>query len=161
MREQRKPITKTQARQSLHALGVLSGKVTEPPKPKNKLQQHESKIQQALFEWAAYNTGKYPELRLLFHIVNEGKRNAVSGYHLKQQGMKKGLPDLCLPVARGQYHGLYIELKSESGRLQETQKQWIDDLNKQGYKAVVCFGFDEAVAAITDYLSMKQKRLEN
>lgn len=152
MREQRKPITLTEAKRSLHALAVLSGRTTEPPKPRQKPVQRESQIQTALFEWAAYNTGKYPDLKLMFHIPNGGRRDIIEAYHLKQQGTKSGVPDLCLPVARGKYHGLYIELKAESGRIQNSQRTWIDDLNKQGYKAVVCFGFDEARAAIESYL---------
>jgi uncharacterized protein YecT (DUF1311 family) len=62
---------------------------------------------------------------------------------------------LCLPVARGQYHGLYLELKSAGGRLQESQRAWLDELNKQGYKAATAFGFNEARQVIEDYLNEK------
>ena len=54
---------------------------------------------------------QWPELALLHHIPNGGTRDAVEAKHLKQQGVKSGVPDLCLPVPRGQYHGLYIEMK--------------------------------------------------
>lgn len=54
---------------------------------------------------------QWPELALLHHIPNGGTRDAVEAKHLKQQGVKSGVPDLCLPVPRGQYHGLYIEIK--------------------------------------------------
>ena len=155
MREKSKPITPTEAKRSLYALDVLSGKITEPPKPKSKPVQREGQIQASLFEWAALSAGKHPELKLMFHVPNGNKRDVVTGYHLKQQGVKAGVPDICLPVARGQFHGLFLELKADGGRLQETQRQWIDDLSRQGYKAVVCFGFDEARAAIEGYLSEK------
>ena len=70
----------------------------------------------ALMEWAAYNAGKWPELRLLYHIPNEGKRSIRAGARLKAQGLKRGVPDNHLPVARGGYIGLYIELKRRDKR---------------------------------------------
>lgn len=70
----------------------LSGKVNTPPKPRQKKQQHEAQIQTALFKWAALAECKYPELRLMFHIPNGGRRDAVEAYHLKLQGTKSGVP---------------------------------------------------------------------
>ena len=150
----KRAVTPAEAKKSLQALAILSGKA-EPSdfKPPQKKEQREAKIQTELFKWAKSYEWEYPELRLMFHIANEGKRSAVSGYHLKQQGLKSGLPDICLPIARGGFHALYIELKAESGRLQDNQKQWLDDLTKQGYKAVTAFGLEKAKEVITDYLS--------
>lgn len=54
---------------------------------------------------------QWPELALLHHIPNGGTRDAVEAKHLKQQGVKSGVPDLCLPVPRGQYHGLYTRAR--------------------------------------------------
>lgn len=73
---------------------------------------HESVEQTNLFRWAAYEQGKYPELKLMYHIPNGGSRNRLEAANLKKQGVKSGVPDICLPVARGAYHGLYIEMKS-------------------------------------------------
>ena len=56
---------------------------------------------------------KYPELKLLYHIPNERKCSQIQGRQLKLQGVKSGVPDLHLPVARGEYLSLYIELKAE------------------------------------------------
>lgn len=152
MSNRSRPITQTEARRSLHALDVLSHKVTEPPKPRQRKQQHEAKIQADLFKWAELFKWKYPELKMMFHVANGGRRDLVEGYHLKQQGVKSGVPDICLPVPRGKFAGLFLELKAKGGRLQDNQKIWLDDLARQGYKAVVCFGFDEAKAAIENYL---------
>jgi len=151
------PITSGEARRNLAALDIMSGKVTEPPKPKHKPIQNEAAIQKNLFEWANLSAGRFPELRLLFHVANGGRRDIIEAYHLKQQGVKAGVPDLCLPVPRGGYAGLFIELKAAGGRLRDSQRQWIADLNRQNYKAVVAYGFDEARTAIEDYLSTKEK----
>lgn len=67
-------------------------------------------------------------------------------------GTKAGFPDLFLCIARGGYHGLFIELKTVKGKPTALQQTWLNRLNKQGYKAVVCYGFDEAKEAIKGYL---------
>ena len=94
---------------------------------------HESVEQTNLFRWAAYEQGKYPELKLMYHIPNGGSRNRLEAANLKKQGVKSGVPDICLPVARGAYHGLYIEMKVGRNKASENQTQWLSDLNEQGY----------------------------
>lgn len=71
--------------------------------------QSESVTQICLFRWAAFMQGQYPELALMYHIPNEGKRSRSAGARMKQEGLKPGVPDVCLPVPRGPYHGLYGE----------------------------------------------------
>ena len=114
----------------------------------------ESAEQQLLFQWARMQSGKYPELTLLYHIPNEGKRSHKTGARMKAEGLKSGVPDICLPVARGGHHGLYIELKRvKNSRVTEEQMRWLEDLARQGYVAAVCRGADEAIELITRYLS--------
>ena len=109
--------------------------------------------QRIIFQWAAMETAARPELGLLYAIPNGGKRAIKTAIALKAQGVKSGVPDMCLPVARGGYHGLYIELKRQKGGVvSETQKSWITALAEQGYKAVVCRGADEAIGTIKEYL---------
>lgn len=88
----------------------------------------------------------------IFHIPNGGSRNKREAKNLKRQGVKKGIPDLCVPVAKGGFHGLYIEMKSETGKPTKEQLEWIETLNGNGYKAVVCYGFDEARETIDQYM---------
>lgn len=114
----------------------------------------ESAEQQLLFQWARMQSGKYPELTLLYHIPNEGKRSHKTGARMKAEGLKSGVPDICLPVARGGHHGLYIELKRvKNSRVTVAQMAWIEALTRQGYVAAVCRGADEAIELITRYLS--------
>lgn len=109
--------------------------------------------QTALIDWTILRSGMYPELKLFYHIPNEGKRTHAAAIRLKQEGMKRGVPDNCLPVPRGGYHGLYIELKRVSGgRATQEQKQWIEDLSEQGYLAMICKGWQEAADVIERYL---------
>ena len=109
--------------------------------------------QRTIFAWAELQKAAMPELAMLYAIPNGGKRAIKTAVALKQQGVKAGVPDMCLPVARGGYHGLYIELKRQKGgTVSETQKSWITALAEQGYKAVVCKGADEAIGTIKEYL---------
>lgn len=116
----------------------------------------ETQEQKDLMLWCKYQESKYPELALIFHIVNEGKRSARTGAELKRMGMKKGVPDICLPVPRGQFHGLWIELKADrTKKATKEQREWLIKLSEQGYKAVLCYGADDAVKVIKEYLNLK------
>ena len=84
---------------------------------------------------------RWPELALLYHIPNGGTRDAIEGRHLKQQGVKRGVPDLCLPVARENYHALYIELKPIPvepqrsrmvGRTSQMPREYVAGLSRLG-----------------------------
>ena len=113
----------------------------------------EHQEQCALFEWSAWQEGLWPELRLLHAIPNGGKRDKVTAARLKEEGVKAGVPDLCLPVPRGGKHGLYIEMKRrKGGKVSPDQLQWLDDLMHQGYECHVCRGCDEARETILEYL---------
>lgn len=113
----------------------------------------EAQEQEALFRWAQYSRAKYPELDMLFHIPNGGSRNPVEAAHLKAQGVKPGVPDICLPVPSGRFTALYIELKRrQNGRVSDAQRGWIAALNRVGCQAVVCKGWDEAREVIEQYL---------
>lgn len=118
----------------------------------------ESVEQQCLIRWAAYQMGKYPELALLFHVPNEGKRGKATGGRMIAEGLRKGVPDLCLPVPRGQYSGLFVEMKRrEGGRVSPEQRWWIDRLREQGYRAEICKGWEAAAETILQYLKEERK----
>lgn len=109
--------------------------------------------QQWLFRWARAESGRYPELGLMYHIPNEGRRTKAGGARAVAEGLRSGVPDICLPVARGGYHGLYIEMKRQSGSCAtQKQREWIEALRAQGYRAEVCRGFDRASELILAYL---------
>lgn len=114
----------------------------------------ESVEQQTLIKWARLARGKYPELDMLYHITNEGKRSVVTGARLKSEGLKPGVPDLCLAVARGGAHGLYIEMKrTKGGRVSPQQAAWLEKLAHEGYATAICRGWEQARDVIERYLA--------
>ena len=90
----------------------------------------------------------------VYHIPNGGSRNKAEAARLKAQGVKAGVPDLCIPVARGGYHSLYIEMKHGKNKPTEKQLEWIALLRKQGMAAYVCYGAGNAIACIERYMSL-------
>lgn len=71
---------------------------------------------------------------------------------MKSTGYVAGVPDLAIYEPRGNYHGLFIELKrKKGGATSPAQKEWIEQLNKRGYKAVVCKGANAAIKEIEAY----------
>lgn len=119
-----------------------------------KTRDLEHQAQVALFQWCGYQSRRYPELALLFAIPNGGARSLSQGARLKAEGVKAGIPDMLLPVARGGFHGFFIELKAPDGTVQDNQKKWAADLAAQGYKAEVIYGWQNARDALIEYLSL-------
>jgi len=116
--------------------------------------------QKALFIWARLQRKKFPELDAMYAIPNGGDRNRIVGAKLKAEGVKAGVPDICLPVSRRGYNALYIEMKAPAdasgkgkGRVRKNQLEWLERLRSHGNMAVVCLGFDEAKQQIEWYLS--------
>lgn len=121
--------------------------------------QSEDAHQTALFTWAALNEKNYPDLRKLYAVPNGGHRNKAVAGKLKAQGVRAGVLDIGLDVARHGYHGLRIEMKrpktptQTAGVLSDAQEKRIDDLRADGYFVIVCYTWEEASATLVDYLT--------
>ncbi len=114
----------------------------------------EEATQAAVFQWAELNAHRCPELRYMFHVPNGGYRHRTTAVKMKIIGQKPGVPDIFLPVPRGGIHGLFIELKNGKNRTTEAQDDYLYFLEEQGYAAYVCYGVDEAVETIEEYLRL-------
>ena len=119
----------------------------------------ESEEQQSLFQWVEAHIYKYPELRAFYHIPNEGKRSRAEGAKLKREGLKEGVSDNCLPVRKGYYGSLYIELKKRrNGKVSPEQREWIELMRAVGNAAFICYGWEEARDRIVEYLEGRCER---
>lgn len=100
--------------------------------------------------------------KLIYHVPNGGHRVKAVAAKLKAQGVKAGIPDLVLPMARGGYFGLYIEFKAMppfDAPVSASQDACIQALTDQGYLAIVCRGRIDAVEAIRAYLLQPQTQV--
>jgi hypothetical protein len=116
---------------------------------------YESQEHSALWQWCQLSFNVYPELRLLYHIPNGERRSPKDGAKLKRMGVRPGIPDWCLPVARGSFHGLYIEMKRLGASLNDHQRYWFETLQKQGYRCEIAKGWEAGREILIQYLSLK------
>lgn len=110
--------------------------------------------QVTLMQWWALTCKQFgiPE-QLLFAIPNGGQRNIIVAKRMKDEGVRAGVPDLFLAWDNAEFAGLFIEMKkAKGGRVSAAQKEFMDLLFSAGYLTVVCHGWEEAKAAIEEYL---------
>lgn len=120
----------------------------------------EHEIQVSIIQWAREMEYREPRLSTLHSIPNGGKRPLKTAIDLKSEGLVAGVWDLHLPVACHGYHGLWLEIKSVSGRLSLAQRQWEAAMIEAGHYARVCRTVDEAVETVEWYLGMQGERNE-
>jgi hypothetical protein len=88
----------------------------------------------------------------MFAIPNGGTRNLVEAGFMKAAGVRAGVPDIFLPVARWGKHGLWIELKVGNNKPRKNQNEWLEMLAHLGYAAIVAYSWMEAKNYIIQYL---------
>lgn len=108
----------------------------------------EDEEQKALVKWMTLKN------ILFYHIPNGGYRSKSEAARFKALGVQAGVPDICIPMPKKGYSGLYIELKRrKGGKLSEEQVVWLSLLGACNYQAVVAYGWDEAREYIEEYLN--------
>lgn len=114
-----------------------------------KITEHAEQVN--LVQWFRYQHPKFA--KCLWAIPNGGARHIGTAVKLKSEGVVAGVPDLFLMIPKNGWHGMFIEMKTKGGKLQENQKEFMGLATLMGYQSVVCFGFDDAKNAITAYLN--------
>ena len=133
--------------EALKALGQWQG---ETGKVRKQQGHAEDDLQMQCVRWFRL---QYPQLaRLLHHSPNGGKRNAREGARFKQMGTQAGFPDLILLVASQGYHALLLELKTRTGRQQDSQKEYQQLAEAQGYRYVVIRSLEAFMDEVNTYM---------
>lgn len=118
--------------------------------------------QKALFEWAEtmIAQGRIPELICMFAIPNGAwMRNQAIAVKMKQEGLKKGVPDIFLAVPNNEtgQHGLFIEMKFGNNKKTHEQREWLARLDSFGYGTYTCWSWIVAAMGIVLYLGKDKK----
>lgn len=114
------------------------------------MRHQESIIQQNCVKWFRL---QYPKLaRLLFAVPNGGARRPIEGKIMKAEGTLAGVSDLILLYPSKGFHALCIEMKTEKGRQQPSQKLFQRAVEEMGYKYVICRSFEGFLDEIRGYL---------
>ena len=113
-----------------------------------KVSEHQEQVM--LINWwrMQYKQYKYH----LWAIPNGGSRHIVTAVNLKAEGVLAGVSDLFLMIPNTKYHGMFIEMKAKTGKVSDSQKEFMAAASSMNYLAVVCYGFEEAKEEITKYL---------
>lgn len=119
-------------------------------------------------QWAAANEYRWPELRTLHAVQNwAGVKSPREGARRKKEGIKSGMPDLHLPVARGPWHSLYIEMKRRVPRMTAKGLRWSETkttpaqdamhalLREYGNYVTTCTTAELAQVILEEYLKGK------
>ena len=122
-----------------------------------KLGPTEHQIQSALIEWRDLQSKTRPELEWLHAIPNGMRATPEVGAWMAREGMTRGIPDMCLPVPKRHqgmitYCGLYLEVKTEKGRVTPEQRACQQFLMDNSYRVHVIRSVEQGITAIMDYI---------
>jgi hypothetical protein len=140
----------------------IAKKLEEKSPKRRRNIEHEEQV--ALFKWLRLNQIKYPVLGTIFAIPNQGTgtTTAAQGARFKQEGKAAGVWDIFVPSIYAEdywenkiYGGLWIEMKSPTGRLSDGQQSFKKALEGQ-YKFAVCRSWVEAASVICEYLEIRE-----
>ncbi len=109
------------------------------------LNASEIQIQEAIVKWlrTALDCRVCP-------IPNGGKRTRWQQLQTKREGMERGAPDLFVIWSDGpEPRVLFIECKTEKGRLSDEQKAWREDATRYGHDYLVARSLDDVRSYFT------------
>jgi hypothetical protein len=90
----------------------------------------------------------------LIHIPNGGYRRPQEAIKLKKMGVKAGVSDLFLAYPNAHYHGLWIELKSEKGKLSPEQRHWLNLMEEISYAVAVSYSIEDTFDILQKYFCL-------
>jgi len=109
----------------------------------------ESAEQIAFLQWWH---AQFPRVRI-FHVPNGGHRAISVAKKMKAEGVRPGVPDLCVPEWR-----LWVEMKRrKGGRLSDDQKDWIAYLEGIGDTVLVGHGAEDAIRKVLEWRSKRAR----
>jgi len=117
------------------------------------MSEHDEQTQ--LFQIIALYEERYPVLRWIFAIPNGGKRHPATAVRMKAEGVRRGIPDICVPYPVDEWAGCYVEMKFGKGRLTKEQQEFIEAFQPT-HKIYVCYSAIEAAHAIGKYLGIDE-----
>ena len=107
----------------------------------------ESQIQRAFVEWLRWQAPP----NLIWYSIPNAPRNKVTGARLKGEGMRAGAPDMGFVLPSGA--AAFIEFKTSTGRLSGDQRAFRKQCASIGARHAVCRSSDEAIAALSEWIS--------
>jgi hypothetical protein len=130
--------------------------LTRPRPARRPRADHEHTEQVVFFNRVrtlAMNDKRYARAARRTHAIpNGGGRSKAEAGRLKAEGVTAGISDIFCALPVGPWHGLYVEMKSQTGTASSEQRAWLDESTELGYIAVCCRGADEAMTVWRAYV---------
>ena len=130
-----------------------------------RLKATEHEEQAAFVDWLRWN--KIPAFAIPNGAMLGGRNKYALLNKLKAEGLEPGVPDVFIArsgnypsiggMIHGAFHGLFIEMKSETGKVSEDQAKWYRILTVEGYAVSLARSADEAKRITRKYLGMKEE----
>jgi hypothetical protein len=172
-------LTSVEIWDALEKKGLATGVRPPDTSERKRRRQEESVMQRKVTRWfdlTSMPRWKIPS-KLLFSVPNEGWRGPATAAIMTAAGLRSGVPDHILAVARYRkevhtetpsgdgvgvlhipahwHHALFVEYKTPEGRVMPKQEAYHKILREQGYRVEVVRSFDQAVEIISGYLDSK------
>lgn len=113
------------------------------------MSEHET--QAAFFDYIRWK--QYDRLFAIAAIPNQRKASFATGRRFKREGVLPGFPDVGVFVSRQGFHGLFIEFKHGKNRLSPEQRAVKALLESAGFRYVVSYSVDHAIAIFEEYIN--------
>lgn len=120
----------------------------------------EHEIQKAFFKWIDLRKGQIKCLDLFHCVPNGGKRGLYEAARLKAEGVRAGVLDTQLPVARGGFIGLAIEFKAPDANPTKEQRERAERLMIEGWCVAFCWSWESAARVTLGYVGMAHLQVD-
>lgn len=126
----------------------------EKKNPSKKGKKHDKPEERMQIEFFNQVPIFFPQIpsKLLLAVPNGGSRNIIEAKNLKAQGVKAGVSDVLLLIAKKGFSCLCLEFKTEKGKQSEEQIIFQNQAEKAGNKYVVVRSVKEAIDTLKWYL---------
>lgn len=117
------------------------------------MKNNEHTLQVSMIRWFDL---QYPNLRLnLFAVPNGSARHIVVAKKLKAEGVRSGVSDLIF-CYRGRT--IFIEVKMPKGRMQDTQKEFQENVLSHGFDYFIVRDLDQFLNIINETIHNSDKK---
>ena len=138
---------------------VLPGMSAQEPTARRRV-DWELAEQKVLFYWLRQWGRTHPDIAWVHSVPNGLPLTGKVAKDASESGLTSGVWDIFVPSRRGEWAGLYIEMKWGKNGLTDAQKAFLAHLTAQGYQHAVCYSWTAAARVIVDYLGVKDDWIE-
>ncbi len=117
------------------------------------MSEHSEQV--ALFQALKLTERQEPALTWAFAIPNGFYSTPAQKRKMRDEGLRRGVWDIFVPIPRNGKHGLFIEMKFGDNKLTPDQMAFGDYAKDAGYECRVAYDWEAAYGLICAYLGIE------